>query len=206
MDETYLKGSIDRYLSELSGRSITPGGGSAAALTAALGAGLNLMVLNYSAKVGQDTRDDISKVSGFRERQEKSLKKLSSLIDEDCKAFKDLMNVLSSGKDAQAKYRAAALVPLDVCGECRVSMEVTAFLSESGNKNLITDVGGAADTLKAAFNSARLNAEINLNEINDRAFVEDAVKMLSETAESIDREYKKVQSRVGDIMRKKGSK
>jgi formiminotetrahydrofolate cyclodeaminase len=205
MSETHLKGALDKYLSELSGRSITPGGGSAAALTAALGVGLNLMVLNYSIKETEDA-SSASEILTIREEQKKSLENLSILIDEDCRVFKELMKALSSGGDAENEYKAAASVPMDICTECSTSIEATSFLAESGNKNLITDVGGAASILKAAFNSARLNVEINLKNINDGSFVENANKTLSEAEERIEKAYSKIESSVKIDMSVKGKK
>ena len=44
----YTKGSIETYLNDLAARKSSPGGGSAAALQAAIGAGLISMVANYT--------------------------------------------------------------------------------------------------------------------------------------------------------------
>jgi len=44
----YLNGSIKEYLKDLAARKPAPGGGSAAALSAAVGASLISMVANYT--------------------------------------------------------------------------------------------------------------------------------------------------------------
>ncbi|MGD2279053.1 MAG: cyclodeaminase/cyclohydrolase family protein [Candidatus Omnitrophota bacterium] len=184
----HLKGSVDKYLKGLSSRTITPGGGSASALTAALGVSLNLMVINYTKK-----SDRINKAKA---RQRKSLNELSALIDDDCKAFDVLMRALSSGRSAQKEYRTAAFVPLKICRQCYVSLGITEFLSKQGNKNLMTDVGCAADILRAAFNSARLNVKINLKEVKDKDFAQRSEKDLSDMRKNIKARYTKIYEKV----------
>lgn len=161
----YLEGSVRTYIKELSGKTIVPGGGSASALTAAIGTGLNLMVLNYSIK--EDAGQDLM---WQKERQEESLERLSLFVDEDAKAFSALMEAVSSGTADEGHYVGAAKVPMEVCKECNISMEVTKHLADNGNMNLVTDIGCAAHILKAAFSSARLNVEVNLKYIKDSSF------------------------------------
>jgi formiminotetrahydrofolate cyclodeaminase len=188
----YLKESLDKYLGELSARKIVPGGGSAAALSAALGAALNLMVIGYSAH-----SEDIAE-AGSRQRQ--VLDRLSELVDEDCRAFSELMDAITQGKEAQEKYKAAAAVPMDICRQCHSSMGITTFLSKNGSAKLITDVGCAANMLKGAFVSAALNVEINLREIKDAVFVEDTIKNLSLMEEDINAQLRNIDNLMKKIM------
>lgn len=197
-ERLYLQRSLDEYLKELSAREIIPGGGSAAALTAALGAGLNLMVINYSAQ-----SEDIASAS---KKQHQILDQLRVLIDGDCKAFGELMEAVSSGRNAQEEYRRAAAVPMDICRHSHTSMGITFFLLQNGNKKLITDVGCAASTLKGAFASAELNAEINLSQINDVAFVKNAREEISKMKKDLCALFSKIDEGVRDIMKKRGPK
>jgi len=199
----HVTDTIGTYLKELAGRRMTPGGGSAAALTAALGAGLNAMVINYSMK--KDTPEDVKR--GFEEKlkkQEESLDRLSSLVDEDCRAFRKLMEALSAKRDAQEEYCAAAAVPVKICRECHVSMEMSLELIKDSNRNLVTDVGCAAHMLKAAFYSALLNVEVNLKWIKDRAFIEDAKSKLAGMARDIDKAETEILAGLKDIMAMEG--
>jgi len=169
----YLHGTLDKYLQDLSARKIIPGGGSAAAVAAALGAGLNLMVINYSIKKDSAGVEDKGLIV-LKAKQEEFLNRISALIDEDCRVFSDLMKSLSSGEDAEGKYAQAAAVPMDVCRECCATMEIATVLLENCSKNLLTDVGCAGHILKAAFRSAELNVFINLKHIKDKGFVQKA--------------------------------
>ena len=58
----YNEGSLKQYLNDLAAKLPAPGGGSAAALTAALGASLISMVLNFT--IGK-TKRAIFKLSRF---------------------------------------------------------------------------------------------------------------------------------------------
>ncbi len=172
----HIDNSIGEYVEELSARSTTPGGGSVSALAAALGAGLNLMVINYSIKEGCEH-------SGFGElltRQKTSVGKLKSLVDDDCRVFTELMEALSSKKDVQKKFVCAAEVPLEVCRECGEAIMVTEAIIKEANPNLISDIGCAAHMIKAAFFSAKLNVEVNLKHIDDGAFVSHTEKELDD--------------------------
>ena len=181
--EKYLDSTVNTYLKELSARSETPGGGSAAALSAALGASLNLMVINYSGKA---VKENGKGLEAAMSRQQESLVKLSELIDDDCRVFLQLMEKLAARQDAQEEYKAAATVPMNICREAHVSMDITSYLSEKGNRNLMSDVGCAAHLLKGAFYSAQLNVQINLKYITDISFCENAETALATMRKDIE--------------------
>ncbi|MBD3296989.1 MAG: hypothetical protein GF392_06425, partial [Candidatus Omnitrophica bacterium] len=172
-----------------------PGGGSASALTGGMGAALNLMVINYSA--GQGSANDLET---SRLRQEESMKKFSRMIDEDCRAFGSLSRVLKENKDAEDNYKSAALAPMEVCRECHVSIEVSRHLLENSNRNLLTDIGCAANMLKAGFDSASLNVKINLKYIKDTDFVQNAEKALSSMRRDMFKIYGQIVSEVKNRM------
>ena len=190
-----LTGSLQKYLKELSSKTTAPGGGSAAAVVAALGAGLNLMVINYSIK--KDSSHSIqSEFVVLKEKQTSSWKRLSELIDEDCRVFRELMDALASRSAQQDKYVAAASIPIEICRESAISLEVTALLMEDSNKNLLTDVGSAAHMLDAAFAAAALNVYVNLKYIKDKDFVFATVKELKQMEAIVRGTAKEISGRV----------
>lgn len=180
----YMNEPVGRYLQDVSSRAIVPGGGSAAAVEAALGAALNIMVINFSLKPSLP-RAAVKDLLAMKKLQEKSLGALVKLADMDSDAFSKLMKALSSGKPARRAYVKAASVPLEVCKECLVSIEVTRKLLAQGNRNLLTDVGCAAHMLASAFRSARLNVLINLKYMGG-AFARKAARELAAMAGYMD--------------------
>jgi methenyltetrahydrofolate cyclohydrolase len=166
----YIDANLSDYISEVASRSTVPGGGSAAALSASLGAALNLMVINYS----QNT--DVGNGGGLtviKVQQEETLDKLKHYVDQDCVVFKELMDKLASKESAEEEYKRASEVPLGICEACVASIGVTAILAENSNKNLITDVGSAAYMLRSAFSSAAMNVYINLKYIKDDKYIKE---------------------------------
>lgn len=168
---SFVEHSLKHYIDELSARAIVPGGGSAAALTAALGAGLNMMAINFTID-RERPEETPQEILWTKDRQMESLDRITALVDKDCEVFKELMKALQSGEDTQIRYIEAAKVPMEVCRECHVSLAVTGQLLDKSNPKLATDIGCAAYTLKAAFASAKLNVEVNLRYIEDLSFIE----------------------------------
>ncbi len=197
--ESYLGLTVKEYLGKLSERSIVPGGGSASAVAGALGASLNLMVLSYSIKPGMDrAAEDI--LAPIRGKQEKSLKRLAELADEDCAAFAGLMKALQSKRPAEKEYIIAATVPLEICSECVRSFNITAELAEHANRNLLSDIGCAGHMLRASFQASRINVEINLKYIKDTALVKKTVEDLLAMQKTITEDWKKITDKLGGII------
>ncbi len=120
---TWSDRTLREFVAGLSARTPTPGGGSASALSGALGVGLGEMVLRYSRPAGEappELLTIISRLSALRER-------LLSLVDEDSAAYEEVRAARSERKAAQAPGPAperwiralerAARVPLERRGE-----------------------------------------------------------------------------------------
>ena len=132
-----------------------------AALAAAGGAALISMVANYSKGKGQSKQVD-AKIKGILKASEKARKRLIELIDLDAKAYMGVVKVRGASKAVQKRaLKKAANVPKEVSRICYDLTQLTPFLVEKGNPNLISDIIIAVDLLFAAFNSARVNVEAN---------------------------------------------
>ena len=170
----YINKSIKVYLDDLAAKKPAPGGGSAAALSAAIGAGLISMVANYTAgnpayKACQD------KVADILVRSENYRSELEALVDEDVNAYGKLSEGLKTfAKDndkIEALYKDAIMPPFETCKIASECLKLCKVLAECGNKNLITDVAIAAIILEGAFFSAKFNVYINLKYIKDMDYV-----------------------------------
>jgi formiminotetrahydrofolate cyclodeaminase len=178
----YNKGSIRDYLKDLSARLPSPGGGSAAALGAAIGAGLMCMVANYTA--GNPKYKDVwCKASEILAKSEKLRDGFERLIDEDVAAYKKLSEAMKNyPKDAarlDAAYKEALKPPFEACSMAHEALKLCAELVDCGNKNLITDTAIAAIMLEGAFFSAKFNVYINLKYIKDIDYVGGIHKVLA---------------------------
>ncbi|MBU4334812.1 MAG: cyclodeaminase/cyclohydrolase family protein, partial [Candidatus Omnitrophica bacterium] len=82
----YKNFTIKEYLEVLSRKEPVPGGGSAAALTAALGVGLITMVANYS-KAKSSSKVIEKKTQKIIRESEKMKDRLLELVDLDAQAY-----------------------------------------------------------------------------------------------------------------------
>lgn len=166
----YIDRPLKEYLDDLAAKTSTPGGGSAAALTAATGTSLMSMVANYT--IGKPEYKNVEdRVADILAQVRKLDSQLRALIDKDIAAYKRLMDGLkgASGDDAKTDklYQGAMEPPFEVCEISAKCMRLCLELARYGNKNLVTDTATAAILFDAAFFSAKFNVYINLKFIKD---------------------------------------
>jgi glutamate formiminotransferase / formiminotetrahydrofolate cyclodeaminase len=182
--------SIHKFLSETASKSPAPGGGSVAALSAALGAALSSMVCNLTLGKQQykQVEQDIKKALA---QSEKLRKQLTSLIDKDTNAFNDVIKAFKMPKETEEQkkirsdaiqkgYQKAAQVPLKTAQISEQIFDIAKITAIKGNQNSITDAAVSALMANAAVHAALLNVTINLTSIKDKAFVEDISKKLTQ--------------------------
>lgn len=157
----YHQYTLNEYLDALASRTPVPGGGSAAALTAACAAALISMVAGYSLNRGSPRRTE-ERIKKTLQKSEKIRKRLLILVDLDSRAY---LRVVASRKSSSVRKKAAlvqaAKVPAEVCRLCYEAVGLTSYLFSHGNKNLVSDVEVAVELFLAAFKSAMVNVKIN---------------------------------------------
>ena len=184
----YIDKPMHEYLEDLAAKKPSPGGGSAAALSASIGASLMCMVANYTVgnpiykDVEMEVADIMMKVSALRSD-------LEGLIDDDVKAYETLSAAMKKFKKRSAQldkaYKDAIRPPYEVCRIADELLKLCERLSACGNKNLITDTAIAAIMLEGAFFSAKYNVYENLKYVDDIDFIGQAHKFLSPLEESV---------------------
>lgn len=173
---------LKAFLRELSSDSPAPGGGSAAALFGAVGAGLTAMVACLTQ--GRKKYADLAPYAAEVESQSKALlAKLQDIMDRDTEAFNAVSAAFALPKETeeQKALRSAAIqdglkactaTPLECMELCAQAVSLTAaFLSAGFNPCSASDLGVAFLSLKAAMQGAWLNVLINLSSIRDEAFI-----------------------------------
>ena len=172
---------VKDFLSELESSAPVPGGGSVAALSAAIAASLTGMVANLT--IGKKNYED---VQGEMETIAKSITafriKFTDYIDKDATSFDGVMKAfkLPKGTDEEKAIRSAAIqtgykeaadVPLEVAKEAFGIFSMIDAVVEKGNKNALSDGAVAAMMTRTAVLSALLNVKINLGAIKDEEYV-----------------------------------
>jgi len=205
------KEALKKYLDDLAGRLPAPGGGSAAALVAALGVSLMSMVANFT--VGKEKYKDFEEEMKNVLSSSESLRlQLTDLVDEDVESYSKLSSAYKLPKDSPAErevrqkaiqkgLKQALSVPLEICMCCHRGSKLCKVIAEKGNLNLISDVGAAIAFLESAFESALLNVEINLGGIKDEEFV----SRIKRTTTPMQEEIKSLKEEVAKTVKDKMS-
>ena len=168
------------FIDEVSRDSAAPGGGSVAALSGALGVALSTMVANLSiSKPGFEKQNKT--LSHIAQRGQKVKDKLIYAIDEDTRAFDQVIKGMRMAKDTEEEkkvrdieiqkgYKIATLVPLETVKNCKEALEICKEISEIMDDGMASDVGSGALMANAGAISAAYNVRINLKSINDLKF------------------------------------
>jgi methenyltetrahydrofolate cyclohydrolase len=172
------------FIDELGSSSPAPGGGSAAALSAALSSALVSMVFNLT--IGKKAYDEYDEKT--RKLIEEQLGKAGELkfefldaIDKDADAFLSLMAAFKLPKNTEEEksirsiniqkgYKSAIEVPMQLALKSFTVYDYIYVAAKYGNKNAISDAGVAALLLQTAIEGAILNVMINLSSIKDEEF------------------------------------
>lgn len=200
---------IKNFMDMLSSKSATPGGGSVAALTGAMGAALLSMVDNLTIGKEQykEVEDDIKDLLGKSENLRKTLEEL---MERDVEVFNQFMVIMKlprtneeEKKERNQKMQVAlieaARVPLEVAKKSKEVIDICLEVAFKGTKNAISDVGVGVLLAEAAFHSAVINTKINLNMMKD----ENTKKELSQEIENLNSLVKGKKERVLEIVLKR---
>ena len=186
---------ITEYLDKAAAGTAVPGGGSVAALNAALAAGLTEMVANLTigkkkyAAVEAEMTALVEKASQLRE-------KLTAAIDRDADAYTEVMEAYRLAKTTdeekalrkqkvQKATKHAALVPLEVARDALAVIGLASQAILKGNKNAASDGAVAAMNARTAALAAIYNVRINLGSIDDQSFVEKLEQEVNQLQNSV---------------------
>ena len=169
------------FVDELASSAPAPGGGSAAALSGALGAALVSMVCNLT--IGKKKYADVQdEIQAILEKSEALRHRLLELLEADVQVYTKVSQAMKMPRETeeqkqaraaalQEALKAATLVPLQVAEACVQVMDLCRPVAEKGNKNAVSDAGVGVLMAEAGLRSAALNVLINLAWIKDQDFV-----------------------------------
>ncbi len=179
-DEPLASMSVRAFVEELGARSPAPGGGSASALVAAMGAALGAMVgwMTYG-KRKFEAKDPVMR--RLIPPLDEAMKALLPLIDKDTRAFDAYLAAVGMPKETadekqarhaamQAGLKAAVQVPLEVMRTADRCWDAMTEMARESNFASRSDLEVGARALEAGIWGASRNVAINLPEIEDEAF------------------------------------
>ena len=185
--------SVRDFSERLASREPTPGGGSAAALAGALGAGLVSMVCNFT--VGREKYADVEeRMQAVLARSEELRRELEQAVEDDVAAYgsySEAQRMPRESEDEQsareaaldAALRESTVVPLGVAERCAELLSLAVQAAELGNRFLISDAAVGAELAAAALSSAELNVRLNLGGIEDEEFARGVRERLDAVSE-----------------------
>jgi glutamate formiminotransferase/formiminotetrahydrofolate cyclodeaminase len=188
---------MDPFLEQLAAGTATPGGGSAAAYAAAMGASLVAMVarLTIGKKKYADVEDEMETIlEGAEVLQER----LFDAVAADSQAFEAVMKAYRMPKETDQEMsdrksaiddamQRAAEVPLQVCSDSVHVIAFAADVAQHGNSNALSDAGSAGALAKAAFQAAQYNVRINAGSVSDKKLAQKWLDQVKELQTKIDR-------------------
>jgi len=158
---------LSDFLEKIAAKTPTPGGGSVAAAVGALGAALGVMTARYSeASENEHALDEVKN-------------EFLALVDADAEAYGQVNSAMSLPKDSddtKRRGKEALQIALGEASEAPLKGMMLAVrglkslmdLAPKCNKNLISDLSGAATFLESALNGCGENVRINAGSLTDK--------------------------------------
>ena len=172
-----LRAGLEPFIEQLAAPTATPGGGSAAAASGAMAAGLANMVAAMSrgkkAYVQHEgaLSEAIARLGQLREE-------LKAAIDADAESYNLVMKAYKAAKESSdgdagitAALKQATSVPLGVAERVAEVARISEKLGPITNPNMKSDLTTAVALARAALTGALANVEINLESLQDEKFV-----------------------------------
>lgn len=173
--------SLSDLLAAFRSSEPTPGGGSASALSGAVGASLLAMVAGLPRPKGSN-ETELRRLAEAGSRCSALAVQLEAMIDEDSAAYDLVVGAFrmpkGTGEEKAARVagiqqalRTATEVPLQVMRRCAEALGAAPVVAALGNPNASSDVQVAVGLLSAGLHGAHQNVEINLGSLKDADYV-----------------------------------
>lgn len=164
------------FLKATASASPTPGGGSVAAVSAALGSGLVAMIANLS--IGKKQCPEQEKIQEILGESEKKINELLEEARKDMEAYNQVMAAYGLPKETdsekeersekiQLALKNAAEAPLSAAKICLEVLQLAKEAARIGNPNVISDAVAGGLLAEAAMQAILLNVTVNLSLIKD---------------------------------------
>lgn len=203
----YIEESIQHYLDELASAQPTPGGGSASALSGALGASLASMVCRLTpGKAGyEEVQGEIEQIW---EQTERLRARFAQLLQEDIAAYGQLAAAyrMPRGTDEERSQRTAAIqqrltaaaqVPLEVVESAATVTRLCQRLAEIGNATVLSDILVATALERAAAEGSAALVRINLRSMKNAQLAVALEERVTNALQAVEQDRLEVAAIVG---------
>lgn len=198
------------FLDALAAGTPAPGGGSAAAYSAAAGAALVAMVARLT--IGKKKYAEVEdKMKQLLTKAEDLRSELITSVQEDADAFDAVMAAFRLPKETeeqkanrskaiQQAMTNAARVPLNVAGKAVAVIQLARMVVSEGNLNAISDGATGAALASAALTGAGYNVRINLASIKDKHITD----LLLTELQNLEKQAAELNLQVRSVLKERG--
>lgn len=185
----------DPYLNALASPQPTPGGGSATAVTAAIGVSLLEMVARLSQQSADPERSPA--LGNIGDECQAMRRRLTELGAEDERAyggFRDALSLPKGTPEEKARRRealqqatiASAIAPLDIADIAVHALEMITQLASVSSPYLRSDLDTAAYLLAGAAHGAIVMVDTNLGSIKDATIQRELTERRDRASRAVD--------------------
>ena len=178
--QTFGQTTLSAFTERLASTDPTPGGGSAAAIAAALAGSLVTMVARLSLDRPKYAAYEATHRRGL-DAGEWARTRFLALADEDATAYQGFAEALRLPRETEDQQRLrretmreaarrASEVPLAMVRECHALMSEIEALAGRSNLNAASDLDVAAFLTEAAARGAGANVIVNLGSVEDDSY------------------------------------
>jgi formiminotetrahydrofolate cyclodeaminase len=204
----YLDRQLREYLDDLASAKPTPGGGSTAAVSGAMGAALVCMVARLTlgkaeyAAVHTEVEEIVQSTEALRTR-------FQILMFEDMEAYGRLSACFklpkATGEEKAARTRViqaslvdAALVPLEMAERAIELVHYCQRIAEIGNKNVLSDIATASTLASSAATGASWMVRVNIQGLKDQTQAEELNHRLNAALHAVTEGCQRVVQVIGE--------
>jgi len=163
-----LRAGVEPFIEQLAAPTATPGGGSAAAASGAMAAGLAAMVASMSRgkkaylQYENDLSAAIARLTSLREELKAAIDADAESYNAVMKAYKDAKTVADGDAVIEAALKQATSVPLGVAQKSKEVMDLAKKLGPITNPNMKSDLKTSIALAQDAIQGALANVDIIL--------------------------------------------
>jgi methenyltetrahydrofolate cyclohydrolase len=164
MSDSIWSAALATFRDRLAGLEPVPAGVSAAAVSATLGLGLLIKVLEIASK-RKDFRGDRRLVESLTHDARNKSQILAHLADEDIVAFHQYLDCLRRKESTDAAMKKAIEIPLKIARASAAGLTLCGQATGLVHALIAPDLGTAEELLTAAVRSTLLTVNFNLQQL-----------------------------------------
>ncbi len=204
----FLDKPLQNYLDELASSNSTPGGGSTAALSGAMGAALACMVSRLT--LGKAKYADVqAEIEALLQQAEQLRTRFQQLMQADIDAYGRLAacfkmprttdgEKMARAQAIQEQSKEAALVPLEMAERAVELVQCCKRIAEIGNVGVLSDIAAGAGLACNAAHGAAWMVRINLKTLKDQALVAALEQRLTQAVNTVEKINQHIVEIVGE--------